>query len=124
GYGVRHEVDYWLEVVGLAGAVNPSPRLEVAVDGQDRARAAHLLDDLSLSHGRPLIAICPGAGPYSPARRWPAERYARVGRCLAEQIGAQILIVGTSAERTLARQVCDGMGAASYNLAGSTDVKT
>lgn len=124
GYGIRHEVDYWLEVVGLAGALNPNPRLEVAVDGQARSRAARLLDDLSISPGRLVIAICPGAGPYSPARRWPAERYAQVGRCLAEQTGAQILVIGTSAERTLTRQVCDGIGVASRDLAGATDVKT
>src|SRR5579884_3350817 len=82
GYGARHEVDYWLEVAKLAGAVNPAPRLEVAIDGEARARAACLLDSLALRDNAPLVAICPGAGPYSPARRWPADRFARLGRYL------------------------------------------
>ncbi len=123
GYGVRHEADYWLEVARLAGAVNPAPRLEVAIDRPARARAARLLDGLALTDKRPLVTICPGAGPYSPARRWPADRFARLGRCLAEEMGAEILIVGTSAERELAEQVHAAIGGASHNLAGLTDVK-
>jgi ADP-heptose:LPS heptosyltransferase len=124
GYGVRHEADYWLGVVGLAGAVNPSPRFEVEIDDQARTRAARLLGGPVSDDGRPLVAICPGAGAYSPARRWPPDRYARVGQRLVEDVDAEILVVGSSAERDLAADVCDGIGHACRNLAGLTDVKT
>lgn len=124
GYGVRHEADYWLGVVGLAGATNPSPRFEVAISTADRARAAALLGTAPERRARPRIALYPGSGPYSPARRWPMDRYVAVGRRLVKETGAEILVIGSASERALAGQVQSGIGSTCRNLAGKTDVKT
>ncbi|MGH2457448.1 MAG: glycosyltransferase family 9 protein [Chloroflexota bacterium] len=124
GYGVRHEADYWLGAVGLAGAVNPAPRFEVSVDADARARAGQLLGEGPRGCKRPRIAIYPGSGSYSPARRWPAERYGRVARWLAETENAEIVVVGGASERELGEQVRLGVGPACHDLTGLTaDVK-
>lgn len=124
GYGVRHEADYWLGVVGLAGAINPSPRLEVHVDEEAKTRAERLLATAPGASRRLRIALYPGAGAYSPARRWPAERYGLVARQLAARLDAEILVVGGPTERELADQVCVDGGAACRSFAGLTsDVK-
>lgn len=124
GYGVRHEADYWLGAVGLAGAVNPSPRFEVHVDDDARARAIQLLGDQSRPLARPRIAVYPGAGTYSPARRWPVERYAMIARRLVERANAEIVVVGGSSERELGERVRLAAGPACRDLTGLTpDVK-
>jgi heptosyltransferase-2 len=76
GFGRRHEVDYCLDVAVAAGATRPSdPRLEIALTDVDRRRAAELAP-------AGAIALHPGGGPYSLARRWPAEHFAEVARLL------------------------------------------
>ncbi len=50
------------------------------------------------SDGRPRVGFSPGAA-FGPSKRWPAERFARVADALAEQVGAQcILLTGPGEE--------------------------
>lgn len=121
GYGVKHEVDYWLDVVGLVGAKNPVPRLEFYVD----AAAERDADRLLRGANGPFVALYPGSGGYSLARRWPAERYARVGRGIQERLGedGRILVVGGESERDLAGAVSRAIGPRALNLAGQTNLR-
>ena len=90
GFGARHEADYWLRVVGLLGA-DTSPRpTELPVSATDRCAA----DDLLAGLARPIVALHPGGGDYALARRWAPDRFAAVGRRLAERRGAQLVVVG------------------------------
>ncbi|MBV9581865.1 MAG: glycosyltransferase family 9 protein, partial [Chloroflexi bacterium] len=64
GFGVRHEVDYALDVVGVLGARHPGqPRLELCVTPDDEAWAESLVP-------RDAVLVVPGSGAYSRARRW------------------------------------------------------
>jgi ADP-heptose:LPS heptosyltransferase len=124
GYGMQNEADYWLDVVGLVGARTvTSPRLEIAIDDVDRARASQLLGK-GTERPRSRIALFPGSGAYSQGRRWSEAGYAAVGRGLATDNGADILVVGTSGEKALGDRICGTIGSAATNLAGKTDLKT
>ncbi len=124
GYGVRHEADYWLGAVGLAGAVNPAPRFEVRIADDARDQARRLLENDAPSAGRPRVAVYPGAGAYSPARRWPADRYAAVARRLVDRLNAEVVVVGGPLERELGEQIREGIGSGCRDLTGRTsDVK-
>lgn len=122
GYGVKHEVDYWLDVVGLVGAKNPFPRLELHVDAAADRESERLLDGAS----GPFVALYPGSGGYSLARRWPAERYARVGRAIQDLLGenGRVLVVGGESERALGGEVSQSIGPRTLNLVGRTDLRT
>jgi ADP-heptose:LPS heptosyltransferase len=106
GFGWRHEVDYWLDVVGVLGARHPGqPRLELCLTGADAAWA-----EGHVPSGRVLVV--PGSGAYSLARRWAPERFAAVGRALLERHGLQPLVLSGLApdEQALAREVADRIG--------------
>ena len=93
GFGAAHEADYWLRVVALLGA-DPAPRpTELPLSEADRLDAEQLLSGL----GRPIVALHPGGGAYTGARRWAPERFAAVGRELAERHGASLVVVGNEA---------------------------
>lgn len=62
----------------------------------------------------------PGA-IYGPAKRWPAARFAEVGRALAAR-GLEVKVVGTAAEASVCGEVAAGIGAGGESLAGSTDL--
>jgi len=68
-----------------------------------------------------LVAIHPGSGGYSLARRWSAEGFARVADALVERCGARIILVGTPADGV--SQVATLMRAEAMNLEGKTNLK-
>ncbi len=113
GFGAKHEVDYWLDVAALLGAHNPSPRYEIAVTDEDRAWADAEVTRLDPT-GDGLLAIHPGSGAFSVARRWPPERFAAVVRSLVSRHGLRpVVIQGPGPdEGMLARMVAVGAGGA------------
>ena len=74
----------------------------------------------------PLIAIHPGAGWYSLARRWPPAYFAQLARMLISQFRATILLVGGPDEVELAEKVRWGIGkyhsAEVHVVAGQTSI--
>jgi ADP-heptose:LPS heptosyltransferase len=106
GFGVKHEVEYWLDVVGVLGARHPGkPRLELSVMPDDDLWAADRVPP-------DAVLLVPGSGAYSTARRWAPERFAAVGRALRERDGlTPVVLSGTAPdEEVLARQVAQAVG--------------
>lgn len=106
GFGARHEVDYWLAVVGALGAAHPRPRLEIVVPPAAEARAARRWAALGLE-AEPAAVVHPGSGGFSLARRWPAERYASLVRRLVTDLGLRVAVLAGPApgERALAERI-------------------
>jgi heptosyltransferase-2 len=90
GFGARHEAQNWLDVASMLGADRRVRPPELPIGPADRAVADELLADLP----RPIVALHPGSGAYSTARRWAADRFAEVGRRLRGRRGASIVVVG------------------------------
>ena len=121
GFGARHEASYWLEVAALLGAPPSAAPTTDAVP--EPARAAALLMLAALGGDGPLVALSPGTGAFAPARRWPAQRFAEVARCLAT-IGARIVLVGGAEEAALRRTVLAAMPGSEQiiDLGGKTSI--
>jgi ADP-heptose:LPS heptosyltransferase len=113
GFGARHEADYWLAVAGLLGGRHPTPRYELRIRDHERAWADEQIRAIR-AVGADLLAIHPGSGAFSLARRWPAERFATVVRALARKHGLRpVVIEGPGPdEGLLARTVAVGAGGA------------
>jgi heptosyltransferase-2 len=98
GFGTMHEVEYWLAVAGLLGAnAGGGWRPSLPIAEAHRAEASRLLHGIGNRHAMqrsPLVAFHPGAGWYSLARIWPAERFAEVARRLVDMYDADIVVVG------------------------------
>jgi heptosyltransferase-2 len=114
GFGARHEAEYWLSVVSLLGGDRRPRPAELPTSPADQARAQQLLADLP----RPIVALHPGSGPHSQARRWPPGRFADVGRALEQRRGAGLLVIGN--ETALNGSVAAAAGA--RDLTGRTSV--
>ena len=151
GFGARHEVEYWLDVVRTIGARTEDASLEMSVGENDQTPLTEFqrLFGISRGHGVgvpnllgvaaphsqqvgdsgflpvstpktawPVVAIHPGSGGYSLARRWSAEGFAQVADALAERHGARIVLVGASADGV--SQVASLMRSEAVNLEGKT----
>jgi ADP-heptose:LPS heptosyltransferase len=111
GFGWHHEVDYWLDVVGVLGARHPStPRLELCVTRDDDGWAAARFRELQIVDG--AVLLVPGSGAFSRARRWSPQRFSEVGRILLARHGLTPLVLSglDPDEQDLARQVAADIG--------------
>ncbi|HEU5431641.1 MAG TPA: glycosyltransferase family 9 protein, partial [Thermomicrobiales bacterium] len=115
----EHETLRWLRLVGAIGAATPCSTPEFPLHAADHAEAATLLGTLPLGTG-PIVALHAGAA--DPARRWPSERFARLGDELAARFGARLILTGSAAERPLAAAVRAAVGTPALDLTGRTSL--
>ncbi|MBN1670253.1 MAG: lipopolysaccharide heptosyltransferase II [Kiritimatiellae bacterium] len=124
----RHQAHEYFAALGLPDQDAPmdAPRLVLADDAFEQARrllrdafgAAATGPDLAPSR---WIGLIPGAA-YGPAKRWPPERFAEVGRRLCERIGCGAAVLGTAQDRALCRAVTHRIGKHAVDLAAKTSI--
>ena len=139
GFGAMHEADYNLEVAKAIGATTNDKHLIVPINEAEYQQARQLLYETvptgisffsksqmpDLKHTRaeltpipqhgsndiqhPLIAMHPGSGGYSTARRWAPERFAQLADTLFNDTGGQLILLGGLEEAELHRQIFELM---------------
>ncbi len=114
-----HEIERMLALTTFLGALScqPNPRrTRFPLWPEDRAAADTLLQPAA----PPLVGI--HAGARDATRRWPAERFAAVGRELRARHGGALVLLGDEGERALCERVAELAGGAALNLAGRTSL--
>lgn len=94
-----------------AGATPPDP-----LTAADRAFARALFANLGLPPRRPLVGVHPGGG--RPVKQWGIGRWAEVAARLQRELGATVLITGSSADRPLPAILAGALPARAYDLSG------
>jgi ADP-heptose:LPS heptosyltransferase len=139
GFGAMHEADYCLALAEAAGASTHDKRLTVPLSDAERQEARRLVhgEDLPITVApgetnrmascapRPIIAMHPGSGGYSTARRWAPLRFAQLADTLYRDFGGQLLLVGGPEEGELHQQITGMMQSnmPARSLAGKVSIK-
>ncbi len=97
------EIMRYLEVVSLVGATTDALEPYVTITGRDLAEVNRIVPEKLDCW---LAALHPGAG--DPRRRWPAKKFAAVGKTLAAA-GAHVVVIGTPPEQSLVDRVMKAM---------------
>jgi len=107
GFGARHEAEYCMAVAEAVGATIRNKHLELPLSEDERRQARQLLfgDATAENISHPIIAIHPGSGGYSTARRWAPERFAQLADALFHDVGGQIVLMGGPEEIILHQQI-------------------
>ncbi|MEM6334850.1 MAG: glycosyltransferase family 9 protein, partial [Planctomycetota bacterium] len=118
-------VDYYLKLASAAGggaAVSADRRMELSVTTGQRRAAERVLESAGVAavggggrRLRPLVVLNPGA--QNPAKRWPAERFARVADVLTRDADMQVLVSGSPGEAEVLAAVVRAAHAPVVNLA-------
>lgn len=114
GPGRGHQMHEYLDLLlgpGAEAGPDAAPRLAIPPAALDGARRR-------LAGGGTPVALMPGAAR-GPSKRWPADRFAAVGRRLAAA-GCRTVVLGAPAERELCAAVARDAGPDALNLAGGT----
>ena len=127
GFGALHEAEYNLALAGAMGATTGDTQLELPISDEERRQARELVygESAPAHAARPIIAMHPGSGGYSTARRWSPERFAQLADTLYADVGGQLLLVGGPEEAALHEQILSMMRSAmpARSLAGKGSIK-
>ena len=126
----KHEVFYYLRIVAELEWLTrheqsfldtqPDGSLEVSVGRQAAARDSLRRHGVA-REGRALVALCPGS-VNSRAKRWPAERYAALADRLIDELGVEVLLIGSAQETEVSLDVSRQMRNKATALTGQTDL--
>ncbi len=125
----KHEIFYYLNVVSELGRlfvsdqklVSAEPDISLQISETRGKEGLALLRAEGCSNAKPLIALCPGS-INSRAKRWPAERYAKLADSLIEDLDAQILLIGSPEEVDVSLEVRRNMRNKPVVLTGKTSL--
>lgn len=114
----KHEVEHNLDVLRALGGEVRDTRLELWLAAEDEAFAEKTAAGRA---GERLVAFGVGAG--AAKRRWPASRFAEVGRRLCEEMPTRIVVAGGAEDQLAAEKLQHELGAAVINLAGKATLR-
>jgi heptosyltransferase-2 len=95
----------------------PEIKLSIPAEGQERART--MLAGLGADMNKPLVILNPGAA-FGPAKRWPASRFAALGRLLQERKNAVLAVTGAPEDAAAAEKIAAALTEKPLNLVGKT----
>ncbi len=124
----RHEIFYYLNIVAElerlvngTQATSDQPDTSLLISEARQVEGLALLRAQGCHDSHPLIALCPGS-INSRAKRWPAERYATLADELVDELGAQVMLIGSQDELDVSVQVSRRMRNKAIMLTGKTDL--
>jgi lipopolysaccharide heptosyltransferase II len=117
-----HQREYYLDLLRGLGFAASFAGSGLAVAPEEKAAAERRLDEAGRDRRRPLVILNPGAA-YGPAKRWPADRFAALGRLFQSRAGADILLVGSAGEKDIAAAVAAGLERPALSFAGRTSLR-
>lgn len=92
GFGLKHQAQYWLDLVGLLDAETHPRRARVGTSDEVLPIPAY---GARAGMQGVRVVIHAGSGPYTQSRRWDPFKFAKVADHLVESHQAQIVLVGT-----------------------------
>ncbi len=105
---------------GISAPADDFPAPTFVVPGNAQAAADAILRAAGAFSGVRLLALHPGSGAYSVARRWYPERFAAVADILAQRHGLQVVVLGGADEQALTEEVIAHMRTPAVSIAGRT----
>jgi lipopolysaccharide heptosyltransferase II len=101
--GVVSVVDRYIETLGAYGIKNDGKGLELHIPDEVLFGISGKLAPLQLNRFEKVVALCPGARHFT--KRWPADRFARVGAAFVQKLDAKVLLFGGAADEPLCKQI-------------------
>ena len=120
--GSYHQADYYLHLLKSLGGKEGLKRPSLRTTALEDENARRLLKKHGVEDGERVVGINPGA-TYGAAKRWPAERYARLADRLIEFQEARIVIFGGPGEEVLGREISAQMRHPAIALSGCLSVR-
>jgi heptosyltransferase-2 len=114
--GLKHEIDYNLELVSLIGAETKDKTLSLKLDN------SAVFEDLSIEYQDNLIALHPWTS--DPLKQWPIDNFYKLAQKLTELPNIKLVVIGGPDELAHSLEFCHNLGHKNLiNLTGKTTLK-
>jgi len=114
----EHQVDYYLHLIRSLGIESEDRIPSLHISQERKKEAEGFLKSVSGGSG-PFVGISPGA-QYGSAKEWFPERFGELALRISGEIGARLLILGSSGDRAAASRIEEIAGSAAVDLCGKT----
>lgn len=127
GYGSRHVVEYYLELLKPLGIAPKRHNLALQVNDSADQKANNILARYGISDRDLIVGIAPGAGGSwgkdASLKHWPAIRFAQLADKVISDFGVKVLILGDESERPIADIIINTMQNKAIDLVGKTTLE-
>lgn len=117
-FGLKHEIDYTLDVLNYLGIRSSDRTLFLPLDKASERRIEDIFEKNGILKGGPVITMHPTAS--CPSRRWNLERFAKTADMLSVRYGAKIVIITGPEDKVSGDEVARRMKTWRLNLSGKT----
>lgn len=97
-------VDRYIETLRELGVANDGKGLELHIPDEVLLRVSGKMAKLNLNRFEKVVGFCPGARHFT--KRWPSDRFARLGSALAQKTDSKILLFGGEDDQGVCSQIC------------------
>lgn len=118
--GLKHEIDYTLDMLKYIGINTKDRKLHVPVNRDSDNRAREALAVGGISESDTVVVINPGAS--CPSKRWPVERFAEAADSLIKKRGVKVVIISGESDKKIADNMTSCMKEKCLDLSGKTTV--
>ncbi|MDD5136733.1 MAG: lipopolysaccharide heptosyltransferase II [Candidatus Omnitrophica bacterium] len=119
-YGLKHEIDYTLDILRYTGLEPRDKTLYMPVNSHSESKVDELLRTSGIAKDDLCVAMNPGAS--CPSKRWKPDKFAKVADALIERYGAKIVVVAAEADKGLGDRIASLVKKDCVNLSGRTSV--
>jgi lipopolysaccharide heptosyltransferase II len=112
----KNEVDRLMKILEPLGPTFREEELEFPVMSEDRHFASDLFNKYNIKGEQLKIIVHPGGK--KPSKLWPKEKFAQLVDRLIEEIGVQVILVGSVDEVKMTNEIIELMQHGVVNLTG------
>ncbi|MFO7665696.1 MAG: lipopolysaccharide heptosyltransferase II [Desulfobacterales bacterium] len=116
-----HQVEYYLSILKSVGLEAKSRNPVLHISKKDSIKAEALLKINGINLNDFLLGLGPGA-IFGNAKRWPVERFAKIGDWAAEKWSAKIIIMGSKKEKEIGTSMTGLMRHKPVDFCGATSL--
>jgi len=119
-YGLKHEIDYALDLLRYTGLEPRDKSLYMPVNSHSENMINGLFKENGINKNDVSIAVNPGASCIS--KRWSAAKFGKVAERLAEKYGAKIIVIAGVSDKRLGDEAASLVKKNCINLSGRTTI--
>jgi lipopolysaccharide heptosyltransferase II len=113
---IKHQVRRDLDLVAAVGAVTADENLQLKIDEHVKNGVIDKLQQAGIGIHRPWLILHPGVSEIK--RQYPKKNWVELGRRITDELGYQLIITGSSAEKQLTEDFQKAIGEDSYATGG------
>jgi len=126
GYSRKHIVEYYLDLLKFIQICPKTKDLDLFFSEDHKLKAKQILARYGVMGKELLVGIGYGAGASwgidAALKHWPPLRFAQLADKIADELGAKIIILGDSSERSIADIIIAAMKNKPMDLTGKTSL--